>query len=135
MKNSIDKKVFEQARTITKELKDIEKKLSSIPKSELVGDIYGDYNTGHKKIRVMRGYSSERYKTLEKKYNEKVQTLLELLIKTEKELDIIDDSLIRDIFRLYYQNGMSESQISMRKGYSRSRISQLISEFWEKQNE
>ena len=48
----------------------------------------------------------------------------------EDELEQVEDPIIRDIFRLYYEDGLSEEQIADRKGYSRPRISQLINGFW-----
>ena len=49
-------------------------------------------------------------------------------------MEQIEDPVIRDIFRLYYQEGLSEEAVAEKKGYSRPRISQLINEFWKDNN-
>lgn len=124
------RKDFEQLRMLRQELKTIEEKLAKIPSKEYVGDTYGDYRTGQKKIRLIQGTSSKRHDELAKRYRLKAELLKAKILATEEELEQIDDPVIRDIFRLYYQEGMSEEQVADRKGYSRPRISQLINGFW-----
>lgn len=124
------RKDFEQLRALRQELQTIGEKLAKVPASEYVGDTYGDYRTGQKKIKVIQGASSKRHDDLAKRYHIKADQLKEKILATEEELEQINDPVIRDIFRLYYQEGLSEGQIADRKGYSRSRISQLINKFW-----
>lgn len=124
------RKDFEQLRALRQELQTIDDKLSKIPRSEYVGDTYGDYRTGQKKIKTIQGSSSKRHDNLAKRYAEKAEQLKEKILSTEDELELIEDPIIRDIFRLYYQDGLSEEEIADRKGYSRPRISQLINAFW-----
>ena len=124
------RKDFEQLRALRQELKTIDEKLARTPRSEYVGDTYGDYRTGQKKIKVLQGSSSKKHDELAKRYAAKAAQLKEKIIATEDELEQIEDPIIRDIFRLYYQDGLSEEEVADRKGYSRPRISQLINAFW-----
>ena len=124
------RKDFEQLRMLRQELNTIEEKLAKIPKREYVGDTYGDYRTGHKKTKVIHGESSKRHDDLVRRYRRIAEKLKGKIIETENDLEQIEDPVIRDIFRLYYQDGMTEEQVAERKGYSRPRISQLINEYW-----
>lgn len=126
----IKRKDFERLRALKQELDTIEKRISKTPSTELLGDTYSDYRTGHKHTRVLQGYSSERKQRLEAKYEAIAENLGRKIEETEEALATIDDPVIRDIFRLYYQEGLSEEVIANRKGYSRPRISQMINDFW-----
>ena len=126
------RKDFEKLRMMRQELDTIEERLAKVPRKEYVGDTYGDYRTGHKKVKVIHGTSSKRHNDLVKRYQQIAEQLKEKIHDTEDELEQIDDPVIRDIFRLYYQDGLSEEEVADRKGYSRPRISQLINDFWGK---
>lgn len=128
----MERKDFEQLRMLRQELDTIEKRLAKVPRNERVGDTYGDYRTGHKKVKVVQGTSSKRHDDLAKRYAAKAEKLKDKIHDTEDDLEQIDDPIIRDIFRLYYQEGMTEEQIADRKGYSRSAISTKINDFWNK---
>lgn len=123
---------FEQLRMMRQELDTIEKRLARIPKTEYVGDTYGDYRSGHKKVKVLQGKSSKRHDDLVERYQSIAKRLKEQIHDTENELEHIEDPVIRDIFRLYYQEGLSEEEVGDRKGYSRSAISTKINDFWNK---
>lgn len=102
-------------------------------KPEEVGDTYGDYRSGKKVIKVMYGYSSAKRKRLERRVSSKADELCEKMLEMEAWLDGIDSTEIRDILRLYYAVGMTQTQIADRKGYERSSISKKIERFWQKQ--
>ena len=123
---------YEQLRMLRQELDTIEKRLAKVPRSEYVGDTYGDYRTGQKKVKVIQGTSSKRHDDLAKRYAAKAEKLKAKIHDTEDDLEQINDPVIRDIFRLYYQEGLTEEQIADRKGYSRSAISTKINDFWNK---
>ncbi|MDO4472401.1 MAG: hypothetical protein Q4C17_04475 [Bacillota bacterium] len=126
----IDRKDFERLRALKQELQTIEKRIRRTPNTELLGDTYGDYRTGYKHIRMIQGKSNDRKRRLEERYEAKAGELVARIEQTEEAMEQIDDPVIRDIFRLYYQEGLSEEAVADLKGYSRPRISQLINEFW-----
>ncbi|MGN0694151.1 MAG: hypothetical protein ACI4LK_04495 [Lentihominibacter sp.] len=126
----IDRKDFERLRALKQELQTIEKRIRRTPNTELLGDTYGDYRTGYKHIRMIQGKSNDRKRRLEERYKTKVGELVARIERTEDAMEQIEDPVIRDIFRLYYQEGLSEEAVADLKGYSRPRISQLINEFW-----
>lgn len=130
----IARKDFERLRALKQELDTIEKRIQRTPNSEQLGDTYGDYRTGHKHIKVIYGQSNERKRKLERRYEAKAEELIAGIEKTEEAMEQIEDPIIRDIFRLYYQEGLSEEAVAEKKGYSRPRISQLINEFWKDNN-
>ena len=126
----IERKDFERLRALKQELDTIEKRIQRTPNTETLGDTYGDYRTGYKHIRVIQGQSSDRKRRLEERYEAKAEELMARIEHTEEAMEQIEDPVIRDIFRLYYQEGLSEEAVADKKGYSRPRISQLINEFW-----
>lgn len=126
----IERKDFERLRALKQELQTIEKRIRRTPNTELLGDTYGDYRTGYKHIRMIQGKSNDRKRRLEERYEAKAGELVARIEQTEEAMEQIDDPVIRDIFRLYYQEGLSEEAVADLKGYSRPRISQLINEFW-----
>lgn len=126
----IERKDFERLRALKQELDTIEKRIRRTPNAEMLGDTYGDYRTGYKHIRMIQGQSNDRKRRLEEMYEAKVGELAARIEQTEEAMEQIDDPVIRDIFRLYYQEGLSEEAVADLKGYSRPRISQLINEFW-----
>lgn len=126
----IERKDFERLRALKQELDTIEKRIRRTPNTELLGDTYGDYRTGYKHIRMIHGKSNDRKRRLEERYETKAGELAARIEQTEEAMEQIDDPVIRDIFRLYYQEGLSEHAVAEKKGYSRARISQLINEFW-----
>ena len=126
------RKDFEQLRALRQELGTIEEKLARIPKRESVGDTYADYRTGQKKIKVLQGTSSKRHDNLAERYRTTALRLKEKILSAEDELEKIEDPVIRDIFRLYYEDGLTEEEVADRKGYSRSAISTKINDFWNK---
>lgn len=128
----MERKDFEQLRALRQELDTIEEKLARIPKRESVGDTYGDYRTGQKKIKVLQGTSSKRHDNLAERYRTTALRLKEKILTAEDELEKIEDPVIRDIFRLYYEDGLTEEEVADKKGYSRSAISTKINDFWNK---
>lgn len=126
----IERKDFERLRALKQELDTIEKRIRRTPNTEMLGDTYGDYRTGYKHIRMIQGKSNDRKRRLEERYEAKAGELVARIEQTEEAMEQIDDPVIRDIFRLYYQEGLSEEAVADLKGYSRPRISQLINEFW-----
>ena len=131
----IDRKDFERLRALKQELQTIEKRIRRTPNTELLGDTYGDYRTGYKHIRMIQGKSNDRKRRLEERYKTKVGELVTRIEQTEEAMEQIEDPVIRDIFRLYYQEGLTEEAVADLKGYSRPRISQLINEFWKEDKE
>lgn len=129
----MNRKDMEQLRALRQELNTLNERYLHMPKSEEVADTYGDYRTGRKKRKVVRGYSSKRADNLKDKIDGKTNQLQAMIIELEEFLDSIESSEIRDIFRLYYVEGMTQEQIGDRKGYSRSAIGNKIDTFWDKQ--
>ena len=126
----IERKDFERLRALKQALDTIEKRIRRTPNAEMLGDTYGDYRTGYKHIRMIHGKSNDRKRRLEERYETKAGELAARIEQTEEAMEQIDDPVIRDIFRLYYQEGLSEHAVAEKKGYSRPRISQIINEFW-----
>lgn len=124
------KKDFEQLRQLKQELDTLRTEYAIMPRAEEVGDTYGDYRSGRKVIKTVRGPSTIRSDKLRNRIEKKQAKLEEQIEAMENYLDEIEDPVIRDILRLYYANGLTQEEIGKKKNYSRQRIGQLIDEFW-----
>lgn len=126
----VRRKDMEQLRALNQELVTLNEKYRNMPRSEEAADTYGDYRTGYKKIKVMRGYSTKKSDRLMKMINRKIEQIHRSLAEMEEWLDQVEDSEMRDILRLYYGDGLSLEEIGRRKGYDRSTIGKKLSKFW-----
>lgn len=126
----MERKDMEQLRAMRQELETMKREYLVMPKVEEVADTYNDYKTGHKMTKVVRGFSSAKADELRDKIYFKVLKLEAKIIEMEEWIECIEDSNVRDIFRLYYAMGLTQEQIGQRKHYSNQRISQIIDEYW-----
>lgn len=121
---------LEQLRALKQELDTLRERYLRLPLSEEVGDTYGDYRTGRKVVKVMHGISTARNSELKEKINIKTKAVEKAIFELEDFLDAVPDAEIRDIFRLYYAEGLSQQEVGKAKGYSRQAIGYKIDSFW-----
>lgn len=121
---------LEQLRALKQELDTLCKTYLHLPPFKEVGDTYGDYKTGRKVVKVIHGTSIARSSKLKEKINIKKRELEKEILDLEDFLEAVPDAEIRDIFRLYYAEGLSQQEIGKAKGYSRQAIGYKIESFW-----
>ena len=135
----MDKKTLNQYRALAKEIpklkKDIErllKSLDAIP--EMKGKVSKSadefpYIMQHITVDVKEQRAATeikqqiRYKELRLEKAEREKTAIEGFIAG------IEDSTDRQIFELYFIDGMQQDKVAQEVGYSRGRISQIISHY------
>lgn len=127
----MNRKDLEQLRALKQELVTLEEKYMLMAKGESLGDTYGDYKMGFKKVKVMYGKSSAKADALSLKIKEKTEKLKEMIASMEDYLDGIEDAEMRDILRLYYVCGLSQEEVATRKGYTRTAITKKLLRYWE----
>ena len=124
---------MEQLRSLIQEHETLEQIYGRTPKTVEVADTYGDYRTGFKKTKVVRGrVPTKASKELRRQIEKNEKQILEKVTEMEKWMAEIDDSFMRDVIRLYYAAGMSQEEIGLLKGYEQSAISKKLKEFWQK---
>ena len=126
---------LEKLRLLKQELDTLITEYVSMPKTEEVGDTYGDYRSGHKVIRVVRGTSTLKSDKLRAKIMKKQIELEERVAELEDYLDSVESPALRDVLRLYYARGLTQEEIGRRKNYSRQAITKWINDFWNERQE
>lgn len=135
----MDKKILNQYRALAREIpklkKDIErllKRLDAIP--EMKGKVSKSadefpYIKQHVTVDVKEPRAATeikkqiRYKELRLEKAEREKTKIECFIAE------IEDSTDRQIFELYFIDGMQQDKVAKEVGYSRGRISQIIGKY------
>lgn len=79
---------------------------------------------------VVKGVSMERIDKLREKMERRCKDLQDMIEEVESWIDTIDDPLMQTIIRLYYRNGLTHEEIGTAVGYTRSRVTQMLSDFW-----
>lgn len=129
----VTRKDLEQLRDLIQEHTTLVKMYGLTPKTEEVADTYGDYRTGFKRVKVIRGkVPTKKSKTLEKQIDRNVQKITDKLKEMERWMADIDDPFMRDVIRLYYAEGLTQEEIGIIKGYEQPLISKRLKEFWNK---
>lgn len=104
------------------------------PKNE-VADTAKDYRTGSGKTIVLHGYGNEEWKQLQMKYTQKVGDLTRRILLMEIFLENVEDSEMREILRMRYEDGMTHEDIGEKLGYSRQAIQKKEERFWNEQGD
>ena len=126
----LTKERLEKLRALKQELNTLEYNYITMPTSEYVGDTAGDYRTGQKRIIRIQGVTDAKYRELGDKIAIKSQRLANEIIALEEFLDGVDDSVMRDILRLYYAEGRTLEEVGKKKGYTPSAIYYKIKNFF-----
>lgn len=79
----------------------------------------------------IEGVCTQKGYQLQKKLNNKLDELQNLLLEMENWLEEIDDLEMRAILRMKYRNGLTQEQIAGELGYSRSAIAVKIHRFFQ----
>ncbi|MFQ7110283.1 MAG: sigma factor-like helix-turn-helix DNA-binding protein [Anaerovoracaceae bacterium] len=99
------------------------------PKEQVV-DSYKDYSTGFPHTKSISGYGDSAYVDVRQKLYEKQRQIQQEIAFLEDWLDSVEDPELRDILRLQYINGLTQEQIAVELGYSRSAIAMKLDRFW-----
>ncbi|MCE5227921.1 MAG: DUF1492 domain-containing protein [Porphyromonadaceae bacterium] len=79
----------------------------------------------------IEGINQGTAKRLRNKLERKLEELQESIMEMETWLDTIGDSEIRTILRLTYRNGLTQEEIGLEIGYSRSGVAMKVKRFFE----
>ena len=122
------KENLESYRSKRKELQELEYMISHLNDT---GDGIGssvilDYRKGYPQPQAIVGVDWSRVD----RYRNRLAKLQAECAEVEEFVEGIEDSMTRRIFRMYYIEGASQEQVARSVGYSRSRVSQKISDFF-----
>lgn len=134
----MDKKKLKQYRSLKKEQKMLEEKIEKLnEKAEKIptvtGKVKGSMDTfpyieTHMRIIMDEPKQADmidRQMRINERRREQVE---ELLAEIEEFISLIPDSNARQIFELIYLNGKTQQEVGDQLGYTKGRISQIVSE-------
>lgn len=113
------------------EIEELTVKINNIGHDDsLVGnDVIFDYRSGYPVAQAVVAVNREKCKRVEQKYKNRREKLKEECRQVEEYIESISDSLTRRIFRMYYIDGYTQSQIANRVNLDRSSVSRKIDNF------
>lgn len=134
----MDKKKLKQYRSLKKEQKMLEDKMEKLNERAekiptVTGKVKGSMDTfpyieTHMRIIMDEPKQADviyRQMIINGKRQHQVD---ELLTEIEEFISLIPDSNARQIFELIYINGMTQQEVGEQLGYTKGRISQIVSE-------
>lgn len=123
---------LEQYRSKKDEIKELKYKLEHLGEgdSAIGNSIINDYRKGYPQPQAVVGVDWGKIDNAVKRYEHRMEKLNAECVSVEEFVENIEDSLTRRIFRMYYIDGISQSDIAKAVGYSRGRVSQKISNFF-----
>lgn len=138
----VTKEQLKQYRNLVKESADLEKRiqrtrecLSMLEKQgNVIDSVSGGYGgTQHFRIEgfPVTEYSAKKTRMLSQmlRYEQNMKTLAEITEKIGVFIDNIPDARDRMIFRFYYEDGMSQKNISKQVGLDQTVISRILDRY------
>lgn len=125
----MERERLKQLRHLVIESKHIHDKLiSRTPAIKTYGDTAGDYRTGRKRIIVTRGDADPVEDRYIRRMVEKKKLIDVEIYHMEEWLESIESSRSRNVLRMYFQEGLTQSEIGERLSIDRSVVSRIIAE-------
>lgn len=120
---------LEQYRSNVQEIKYLEHKIKDLWRdSDLYGhDTIMDYRSGYGHPRNVFGYDKELEKKCRERYEKKLAELRAEVNAVESFIFSIGNSKTRQIFQLYFLDGLSQEEVAKQVYMDRSGISKKIS--------
>ena len=124
----MDKKKLRQYRSLKREQKMLEDKMEKLnERAERIPNTF-PYIETHMRVVMSEPKQTDviyRQMMINGKRQEQVD---ELLTEIEEFISLIPDSNARQIFELIYLNGKTQQEVGEQLGYTKGRISQIVSE-------
>lgn len=93
-------------------------------------DVILDYRKGYPRPQSVVGFDNEKYERRRKIYEKRKEELEKECGEIEEFVEMIQDSLTRRIFRMYYLQGVSQQQVARKVHMSQSAVSKKIDQFF-----
>lgn len=124
---------LESYRAIRDEIAELRYRVAHLGENDsLVGnDVIMDYRSGYPIPRSVVGYDFEKERSLKTRYMDRIENLKKEGVEIEEYVEDIQDSLTRRIFRMYFLEGMPQSEVAKRVRASQATVSNKISSFFE----
>lgn len=113
------------------EIQELQYKLDHLGEGDsMVGNsTINDYRTGYPRPQSIVGVDWEKMERLDARYRKRIESLTAECGEVEQWIEDIPDSLTRRIFRMYFVDGMVQTQIGKKVHLDRSRVSRKIDDF------
>ena len=119
---------LEGYRSCREEIQELQYKLDHLGEGDsLIGnDVIMDYRDGFPRPQSVVGYDYGKEERMRKAYESRIEKLRAECAEVELWIEAIPDSLTRRIFRMYYVDGMRQSQIAKKVHLSQAEVSRKI---------
>ena len=113
------------------EIQELKYKLAHLGEGDsLIGnDVILDYTKGYPRPQSVVGRDDKRQQALQERWTKRIVKLETECMAVESWIEAIPDSVARRIFRMYYEDGLTQRQIARKLHMDQSNISKKISKF------
>jgi len=113
------------------EIQELKYKLAHLGEGDsLIGnDVILDYTKGYPRPQSVVGRDDKRQQALQERWTKRSVKLETECMAVESWIEAIPDSVARRIFRMYYEDGLTQRQIARKLHMDQSNISKKISKF------
>jgi len=113
------------------EIQELKYKLAHLGEGDsLIGnDVILDYTKGYPRPQSVVGRDDKRQQALQERWTKRIVKLETECMAVESWIEAIPDSVARRIFRMCYEDGLTQQQIARKLHMDQSNISKKISKF------
>jgi len=113
------------------EIQELKYKLAHLGEGDsLIGnDVILDYTKGYPRPQSVVGRDDKRQQALQERWTKRIVKLETECMAVEAWIEAIPDSVARRIFRMCYEDGLTQQQIARKLHMDQSNISKKISKF------
>ena len=113
------------------EIQELKYKLAHLGEGDsLIGnDVILDYTKGYPRPQSVVGRDDKRQQALQERWTKRIVKLETECMAVEAWIEAIPDSVARRIFRMCYEDGLTQRQIARKLHMDQSNISKKISKF------
>lgn len=121
------RKRLEAYRSEKQEIKELKSKLESLSLADYTGnDVILDYRSGFPVPQAVVGTDIDAYQARKERLQARISKLEQQCLEAEQWIDVIPDSIIRRIFRMYFEEGKKQREIARILHIDQSSISKKI---------
>lgn len=125
------KERLSEYRSNKAEIQELTYKLAHLGEGDsMIGnDVILDYTKGYPRPQSVVGRDDKRQQALKERWSKRIAKLEAECLAVELWIEAIPDSMARRIFRMCYEDGLTQQQIARKLHMDQSNISKKISKF------
>ena len=125
------KERLNEYRSNKAEIQELKYKLAHLGEGDsMIGnDVILDYTKGYPRPQSVVGRDDKRQQALQERWSKRIAKLEAECLAVELWIEAIPDSGARRIFRMCYEDGLTQQQVAMKLHMDQSGVSKKISKF------